>query len=336
MSLLKRVMKEVQLTEFGKAQEVVSVQEVSPQVLGGGLEEGQVEVRMLVAPINPADINFIEGTYGVKPVLPAVPGIEGCGIVEDSRASGVNVGDTVIFLKRVGTWSQRVVCDADALYVISRDLCREQASMLKVNPMTALCLLEDYTSLQAGDWVIQNAANSGVGQCVIQIAKLLGLRTINLVRRAELVAELEPLGADIVLVEDEGGVQQLKEISQKLEVKLACNAVGGESSIRLMSALVEQGVHVTYGAMSRRPVTIPNKFLIFKRIRFEGLWVTKWLEETSQSEVHRRYAQLAQWVEEGKLTQTIAARYPLEDIKQALAHAQQDKRTGKVVLSLAE
>ena len=325
-------MKVVQLTEFGKAQGVVSVQEVTPQEVS----EGQVEVRMLAAPINPADINFIEGTYGVKPELPVIPGIEGCGIVEASRASGVNVGDTVIFLKRVGTWTQRVICDADALYVISSDLCREQASMLKVNPMTALCLLEDYASLQTGDWVIQNAANSGVGQCVIQIAKLLGLRTVNLVRRAELIPELKTLGADVVLVEGEAGLKELREISQTEEIKLACNAVGGESSIRLMSALVEQGVHVTYGAMSRRPVTIPNKFLIFERIRFEGLWVTKWLEETNQSEIHRRYAQLAQWVEEGQLTQTIAARYPLEDIKRALAHAQQDKRAGKVILSLAE
>ena len=184
--------------EFGKADEVVGLEDVEV----AKLEAGEVMVQVLTTPINPADLNFVQGNYGVRPELPAVPGVEGCGEVLESCVEGFEVGDRVIFMSRVGTWQSRVVCGADCLLKVDRDLDIFQAGMLKVNPLTAWRVLKGYVDLQRGDWVIQNAANSGVGQCVIQIARELGLRTINVVRREGLEKDLLEMGGDHVLLDD--------------------------------------------------------------------------------------------------------------------------------------
>jgi len=73
--------------------------------------------------------------------------------------------------------------------------------MMGVNPPTAYLLLTDIVTLPHGSWVIQNGANSGVGRATTAIAKSLGLRTVNVVRRAEVIEEMKALGGDVVLVD---------------------------------------------------------------------------------------------------------------------------------------
>src|SRR2546425_4584369 len=77
--------------------------------------------------------------------------------------------------------------------------------MLGINPPTAALLLNESIDLRPGDWVAQNAANSGVGRSLIAIAKARGLKTINFVRRPELVPELQAVGGDLVIVDQSGG-----------------------------------------------------------------------------------------------------------------------------------
>ena len=296
------------------------------------LAQGEIRLSMLFSPINPADINYIQGIYGIKPELPAVPGLEGCGEVIESCSDDFQVGDLVITIKPVGTWAEQVVCPADHILKIPADTPVEQASMLKVNPLTAWCMLTQFIDLPKGSWIIQNAANSGVGTCVIQIAKLLGLRTINLVRREELIEPLTELGADHVLLDDACAIETIQKITTDSPPSLALNAVGGDSALRLMDTLAIKGIHVTYGAMSRRSLKVPNKFLIFKRIQLHGFWVTEWIKENDSSLVSETYQQLAQWISEGKLAQPIDSTYPLADITTALTHAMKDQRDGKVLL----
>ncbi|MGB2403132.1 MAG: MDR family NADPH-dependent oxidoreductase, partial [Akkermansiaceae bacterium] len=204
---------------------------------------------------------------------------------------------------------------------------------LKVNPLTAWCMLTQFIDLPKGSWVIQNAANSGVGSCVIQIAKLLGLRTINLVRREELIQPLIDLGADHVLLDDASALDQIRTLTDDSPPALALNAVGGDSALRLMDTLADKGIHVTYGAMSRRSLKVPNKFLIFKRIQLHGFWVTEWIKENDPCLVANTYQQLARWLTEGKLAQPIDSIYPLAEISTALGRAMEDQRNGKVLLN---
>lgn len=315
---------------FGPPHDVVSLTEAPAAAV---LSSGQVRVRVLAAPINPADINYIQGVYGVKPELPAVPGMEACGEVVESKSETLATGDRVLFLKRGGLWREEVVAAAEDLIALPPSMDPLQACMLGINPLTALLMLEDFRSLEKGDCVIQNAANSNVGRCVIQIAKQEGITTINTVRRPELVDELKALGADHVFVDDNDLKQHVRALG--LDPLLAINCVGGDSALRQISLLAEEGLQVTYGAMSKKAIKVPNGAMIFKRLRLEGFWVTKWLESSERSIIQGAYQDLAQMVVAGDLNQAIASVYPLSDVKKALVHAQQEAREGKVLLKMA-
>lgn len=294
-------------------------------------ETGHVLVRILAAPINPADLNTVEGTYGVKPPLPAIPGIEGCGVVEASNSSDFQPGDHVIFLRRSGTWASHTTVPADVLFKLPTSLDPLQAAMLKVNPATAWRLLHAFGSLKNGEFIVQNVGNSAVGRCVIQLARDLGIRTISFVRREELFTELKALGGDQVFLDDDTGLAAAKEVMGGANAALAFNAVGGDSALRLMKLLREGGSHITYGAMGRKPVTIPNGLLIFRGIEIRGLWVTRWIENAPLDEVRAVYQDLADRVAAGKIVQQVDSTFPLESYQDALARLEAPERSGKVL-----
>jgi trans-2-enoyl-CoA reductase len=297
---------------------------------------GEVVVRMLYAPINPADINVIQGTYATKPPLPAVPGGEGLGIV-DRVGSGVNgllEGDRVLMPAGLGSWREFAVAPASELIRVAPDLPEQQAAMLRVNPATAYRMLHDFLDLQPGEWIVQNAANSGVGRSVIQIAKARGWRTLNVVRRPELVEELQAVGADVVLVESAELAGQVSQATESVPIRLALNAVGGESAMRLASCLAPSGTLVTYGAMSRQPLRIPNGLLIFKDLRLRGFWVTQWYREASPEARQTMIDELATWVNSRRLFTPVDRVFPLEEATAALSRAMEGGRAGKVLFRM--
>jgi NADPH:quinone reductase-like Zn-dependent oxidoreductase len=320
-------MQALRFHEFGKPAEVLRLEplELPP------LAEGEVCLKILAAPVNPADLNLIEGTYGVKPELPVVPGIEGCGEVVESRAADFQPGDRTILLRRAGSWATHVQLPAEHLFKLPVGIDPLQAAMLKVNPATAWRLLTGFATLEPGSWVVQNAANSGVGRCVIAVAKELGLRTINLVRRPELIDELLALGADVVVTDDDAGMEAAKSAAAG-KPKLAFNCVGGESALRLMNLLAPEGIHVTFGAMARRPLTVPNGLLIFKNLQLRGLWITKWLEGAPRQELDEAYGRLADLMLGGSLKIPVDSTHSLEAFGCALERLGETGREGKVLL----
>src|SRR4029077_1030429 len=200
---------------------------------------GEVIVKMRAAPINPADLNQIEGKYPVRAPLPATPGFEGAGIVAEvgPNVTNVAVEALVILPHNVGTWRDAVAVKADELVVVPAGIEPVQAAMLKINPMTAWRLLHDYVDLKRDEWLIQNAANSAAGRAVIQIARELGYRTVNVVRREELVEELRIEGGDVVLIDGESLRDDVKEATSGGQIRLGLNAVGGDSALRLANTL---------------------------------------------------------------------------------------------------
>lgn len=313
----------------GKPSEVLEVLPFSPR----SPETGEVLVRILAAPINPADLNTIEGTYGVKLDLPAVPGIEGCGVVEASASNQFQAGDPVIFIHRAATWATHSTVAADSLLKLPPGIDPLQAAMLKVNPATAWRLLHGFESFRDGDWIVQNLGNSAVGRCVIQLARDLGIRTVSFVRRMEVADELRLLGADQVFVDDEDGLAAAKTVLGGANAALAFNAVGGDSALRLMKLLRESGTHITYGAMARKPLTMPNGLLIFRDLRVRGLWVTRWVENAPAEDVRAVYQDLASRVAAGKLVQSVDRTFPLEQFQQALTRLDAPDRSGKVLFA---
>lgn len=321
--------KQLAFKQNGKPSEVLELE--TDSLLLQSSEPGNVLVRLLAAPINPADLNTIEGSYGVKLSLPATPGIEGCGVVEDSNSADFSEGDLVIFLRRASTWASHATVSADTLFKLPAGIDPIQAAMLKVNPATAWRLLQAFGIPAQGDWIVQNAGNSAVGRCVIQIARDLGIRTISFVRRVALFDELRELGADHVFIDDDQGTAAAKEILGGANAALAFNAVGGDSALRLMKLLQDGGSHITYGAMGRKPLSVPNGLLIFRDIQIRGMWVSRWIENAAIEVVHAAYQHLATRVLEGKIVQSVDSTYPLEHFQDALARLDAPERSGKVL-----
>lgn len=290
-------------------------------------------VKMGAAPINPADLNQIEGKYPVRPELPATPGFEGAGIVVELGADvkGLTSGALVILPHNVGTWRDAVAVKAEELVVVPDGIEPVQAAMLKINPLTAWRLLHDYVDMQKGDWLIQNAANSAAGRDVIQIAHELGYKTVNAVRRAELVEELRAEGGDVVLVDDDNLREEVKSAIGGATIRLGLNSVGGDSALRLANCLGPGGTLVSFGAMSLQPLKIPTGLLIFKDLRFRGIWINKWYDNASSSERMATFRPLFDMARRGLLKTKVEKAYPLSEVKAAVAHAAQGKRSGKII-----
>src|SRR6266403_3726028 len=272
---------------------------------------GEAVVKMRAAPINPADLNQIEGKYPIRPELPATPGFEGAGVVVDVGANVTNLttGALVILPHNVGTWRDVVAVKADDLVSVPDGIKPTHAAMLKINPMTAWRLLHDYADLKKGNWLIQNAANSAAGRAVIQIARELGYKTVNVVRRAELIDELRAEGGDIVVVDGENLRHEVKDATNGAPIRLGLNAVGGDSALRLANCLAPESTLVTYGAMSLQPLKIPNGLLIFKDLRFRGIWINKWYDNATKQERIEAFEALFEMAKRGLLKTKIEKSY---------------------------
>jgi len=293
----------------------------------------QATVKMLAAPINPADINAIEGKYPARREVPAVPGFEGAGVVVDcgSEVKDLVKGTLVILPHNLGTWREAVAVNAGELVKIPSGIDPVQAATLKINPMTALRLLHDYVPLKPGDWVIQNAANSAVGQAVIQIARELGVKTVNVVRRADLIEELQATGGDVVLVDGDNLRDEVKNATGGAPIRLGLNSVGGDSALRLTNCLAFGGTLVSFGAMSLQPLKIPTGLLIFKDLRFRGIWINKWYDNATKAERMEAFQPLFEMAKRGLLKPKIEKTYSIDQAKTAVEHAMQNKRSGKII-----
>lgn len=298
------------------------------------LQKGQVLLEMLAAPINPSDVLTLTGQYGILPPLPAIGGNEGVGKVIE-QGSGVSepaIGQTVLIPMGVGTWATHMVVDAKGLIALPNEVDPIQLSMININPPTASLLLSEFVDLKAGDWVVQNAANSGVGSYLITLAKLRGLKTVNVVRRESLIEPLKAAGADVVLVDGEDLAEQVKAATGGTDIKLGIDAVGGAATARLGDVLSEGATLVNYGAMSGEPCMMPPTVIIFKDITVRGFWLAKWFKTSTPEQQKTLYGSLIELIAKGQLSAPIHATYPVKDIKQAVADAASGKRNGKVVV----
>jgi trans-2-enoyl-CoA reductase len=321
--------KAIVFSEHGKPDEVLRLEECElPHP-----EAGEVSLHMLAASVNPSDLGIIGGTYGTLPPLPAVAGLEGIAEIMEigKEVPNLSLGDRVRIPHGIGAWQTHLIAPAKGLMKIPRGIPIEQAATAFVNPPTALLLLQEVTNLEPGDWVIQNAANSAVGIAVIQIAKHLGLRTINLVRREELSKPLIEIGADIVLLDNDDYPKALEDITNGLRPQLALNSIGGQSAYRLCKTLGRGGTHVTFGAMTGEPTRFPTRYLIFNDIQLTGFWVTRWLEEAGPETTDAIYLKIFDLLAKGIIQTKIEATHPLKEFRKAIAHNAQP-RLGKVLL----
>ncbi|TIB30907.1 hypothetical protein E3P84_03152 [Wallemia ichthyophaga] len=288
---------------------------------------GQIRVKFLLSPANPADMNVVEGVYPAR--APSVEvdgtahslcGTEGVGRVEavGEGVRSLRPSDWVVMGRsQLGTWRSSALLDAASVTKLpaSPALTPVHAATLAINPPTALRMLRDFTRLSRSSWVVQTGATSGVGRAVIQIARAMGVHTVNLVRERRtqqqtdaVKEELKALGATHVLtneevVRDSKRVRSLIANWTQSDLALFLNCVGGQETTEVAKTLSEGAHIVTYGAMSKKPLCIPPGLLIFKDIKSVGFWMSKWYAKSSAEDRSAIAGEIVQLIESGSLTE---------------------------------
>jgi NADPH:quinone reductase-like Zn-dependent oxidoreductase len=323
-------MKKVEITAYGVPEEVAHCVE-APDV--GAPGPGEIVFDVLAFPINPADLSMCRGNYRLQPPLPATPGAECVGRVAavGTGVRDIKSGDLVINMQREN-WSQRRRIKASDAIPLPTGLDLAQAAMLRINPATALLLLEDHVALKPGEWVIQNVANSAVGRHLIVLAKQKGVRTLNVVRRDDVSAELKALGADAVLVDGDDLAARAHDAAGGAPIRLGIDAVSGTACKRIADSVADAGIVVSYGSMSGEDLVMSRPALSFRGVTLTGFNLGRGLAKRSPQQVRALYADLAIKLRDGVLKAPIDATYPIAEIKAALAHAQRGGRSGKVLV----
>ncbi len=329
-------MRAVRFARFGPPAEVLEVAELPDPPPPGA---GEARVAFVAAPVNPSDLLTVLGLYGTRPELPAVPGYEGVGRVEavGEGVAHLRPGDLVPLAAVRGTWRSAAVVPAGRLAALpAADPL--QLAMAAANPASALLMLERFVAVGAGDWVVQNAANSGVGAAVIAAARGRGARTANVVRRASAVPDVEALGGDVVLVDGPdlaarlGAALAARGAHARSAVRLGLDAVGGAATARLARCVADGGTVVSYGSLSGEACAVEPRETIFRDVALRGFWLTRWAAGAAPAELAREFGEAAGRVADGRLRVPVEATYPLSRAPEACAHAAREGRGGKVLL----
>ena len=333
---------EVVYKEYGQPRTMLKLQSTKSVMGGANLGNTDVAVKMLAAPINPSDINMVEGVYGIKASFPAVGGNEGVGVVKKvgSGVKGLKEGDWVIPSSAgFGTWRSEAVADEKKFLKIPNNIPVAYAATLAVNPCTAYRMLRDFETLKPGDVIIQNGANSMVGLAVIQMAKKMGVKTINVVRSDRPEVEntlrmLSSIGGDVNVTDKYLSQHGFKEIVQDLPpIKLGLNCVGGDVVADMVRALGPNSTLVTYGGMSRRPVTVPFEVLAYKQIKMKGFWISAWNETAPVATRTNMLQDIAGMISNGEL-ELLFEMHDFDDFDHALQTALEPYYLRKVVLNI--
>jgi NADPH:quinone reductase-like Zn-dependent oxidoreductase len=318
-------MKAIYLNTYGNpAESLRAIEVLEPDTPSAG----EALVRMEYAPIAYSDLLLANGVYLLRPTLPSVIGGEGAGIVEKigPGVTSVKVGDRVTIPFGTFTWSEKVLALADGLFVVPPAIDAKTASMLNINPVTAVLLLSEFVKLKPNDWIVLNAANSQIARCLIAVAKSRKLKIASIVRRAELIPEIETLGVDFVGVESPEIPKKIQTATDGTPISLGLDAIGGPATATIASVL-SPGAHlVVYAWLSGSPIQVGQGDLIAKRLNIHGFWM---YYDEYLPKIPAALAEAAKLVASGKLTFPTTATYKPSQIKEAIEYSQ---RGGKVLL----
>jgi len=304
-------------------------------------KRGQILVKMAVASVNPSDLLYIRGQYGFTRPAPTIPGFVGSGTVV---AAGPGMYGKLLIGKRVacageddnGTWAEYCCSNAIQSLKLSKNIDNEQGSMLMVNPITSMALLQEARK-QGHKAAINTAAASSVGKMLLRFSKKVNYPIINVVRWEKEVEELKAMGSKYILnSSDPDFIDQLNALSKQLQATIAFDAVSGELTGKLVDAMPEGSKVYIYGRLSSEPMPIDPWKLLFEKKSVQGFWFPEWVKDRGLIQTLTVIRQVLKEFDAG-LTSYIAERFPLSKVNEAIALYEKnmdDKNAvqGKVVL----
>jgi len=324
-------MRQLQLTAHGEPSDVIELNTVSEPALG----PEEVLISMEAAPVNPSDFLFVSGKYGVQPAFPSSVGAEGVGRVTKigSKVDVALRGKRVLILPTYeqGTWADEVVVSTRNIVPVSDAADPLQLSMMGINPATAYLLLNRYVSLMPGDWIGQTAANAAMGQYIIALAKLAGVKTLNVVRRAEAAEQVRQWGGDRVVLQSDNLHKDIEEALDGKKLSLVLDMVGGTAVGELAKSLKPGGSVVVYAIQSGQFPAMPPAEFIYRGLSLHGFWLINWIRNAPRTEIEEVYQKLGDLVADGSLSATVEHVYPLDQFKEAFKQSLKSNRSGKIL-----
>ena len=324
-------MRQLQLVAHGEPTDVIELNTVSEPALG----QEDVLVSMEAALLNPSDFLFVRGIYGVRAAFPSSVGAEGVGQVAKigSKVDPALRGKRVLILPTYeqGTWADEVVVPVRNLVTMNDEADPLQLSMIGINAATAYLLLNRYVRLMPGDWIGQTAANAAMGQYIIALAKLAGVRTLNVVRREEAAEQVRQWGGDRVVLHGDNLRKDIEEALDGKKLSLVLDTVGGTPVGELAKSVKPGGSIVVYGLQSGQVPAISPGDLIYRGLSLHGFWLINWIRNAPRTEIEEIYQKLGDLVADGSLSAAVEHVYPLEQFKDAFEQSLKSNRRGKIL-----
>lgn len=324
-------MRQLHLIGNGEPSDVIELNTVSEPALG----QEDVLISMEAAPMNPSDFLFVRGIYGVRAAFPSPVGAEGVGRVAKigSKVDPALRGKRVLILPTYeqGTWADEVVVPVRNLVPMTDEADPLQLSMIGINPATAYLLLNRYVSLMPGDWIGQTAANAAMGQYIIALAKLAGVKTLNVVRREEAAKQVREWGGDRVVLHSDNLHKDIEEALVGKKLSLVLDTVGGTPVGELAKSLKPGGSVVVYGMQSGQFPAMPPKEFIYGGLSLHGFWLINWIRNAPRAEIKEIYQKLGDLVADGSLSAAVEHVYPLDQFKEAFKQSLKSNRRGKIL-----
>lgn len=322
-------MRQLQLMAFGEPSEVIRLNTLAEPTLG----PADVLVSMEAAPLNPSDFLLVRGVYGVRPPLPFSLGAEGVGRVAKTgpKVNTALRGKRVVVVPNYeqGTWSSEVVVPLRNTVPVADDADPLQLAMIGINPATAYLLLHRYISLMPGDWIGQTAANSAMGQYIIALARLAGVKTLNVVRRPDAAERVRQFGGDRVVLQGDNLRHDIDKALGGKKLSLVLDSQGGALVGELARSLKPGGSIAVYALQQGLPV-LPPEF-IYNGLNLHGFWLGNWMRNAPGTEIQELYQKLADLVADGSLSAAVEQVYPLDQFKQAIDRSLKSGRNGKIL-----
>lgn len=298
--------------------------------------KGEVLVRVTLANVNPSDLHFIKGEYGLPRVAGAPAGFEGCGIAvaAGEGAEGL-VGRRVAFVaSRSGAWAEYALADAASCIPVDERIRDEDAAAFFVNPLTAIAMFEEVRAAGSKSFIM-SAAASQLCKFIAGLAREEGYSAVSLVRRDEQVAHLRELGAAHVLnVTARGFIQELTALIRAEKPRVFLDAVADQLSSDIFFAMPARAHWIIYGKLSPEAPTLgqPGQFIFLEK-QIRGFWLSKWLREKPAETVIAAGRKAQEMFASAKWATEVADTIPLAQAHARLPGALSGANTGKVMLT---
>jgi len=289
-------------------------------------------VRIKAAGLNFIDVYFREGRYPSR--LPFIVGQEAAGVVEKvgSQVTSVRTGDRVAYTGLQGAYAEKAVVSADRLVKIPDAVSFEQAAALMLQGMTAHYLVKSTYPLKAAEICLIHAAAGGVGQLLVQMAKMIGATVIATAGTDEKCEIARKAGADHVInYEKQDFEDETKKATRGKGLNVVYDGVGKATFEKGLNVLLPRGYMVLFGGASG---AVPP-FDLIKLSQKGSLYVTRPTLAAyiaTREELEWRASDVMGWVASGKLKISIGQTFPLAEAERAHRDLEGRQTTGKTLL----